>query len=249
MPIDLSPFAAIVEQAAAPPAWTHGHEPALRVLHPAGQSLILGFIALMLFAGILVFSHFRRTVIAAVQDLWNVRQRSNAFDDGTPGRRRIQLLMSIQFVVFCGILLYSALVPAGISDTHTALLQIVALIGLMTAYYLFQLAAYSVVAFAFATDTQNSRRWLEGFRASQGLAGAVLAVPALCIIFNGHTAPAMLAVAAAVYLLARIIFIIKGFRIFYTGPTSLVYFILYLCTLEIVPLLALFSAASAIVAA
>jgi len=37
------------------------------------------------------------------------------------------------------------------------------------------------------------------------------------------------------YLVARLIFIIKGIRIFYSNLTSIVYFILYLCAVEIVP--------------
>ncbi|MBP3590263.1 MAG: DUF4271 domain-containing protein, partial [Muribaculaceae bacterium] len=40
-----------------------------------------------------------------------------------------------------------------------------------------------------------------------------------------------------IYVSARLIFIIKGFKIFYNGFISLIYFILYLCTLEIVPLI------------
>ena len=38
------------------------------------------------------------------------------------------------------------------------------------------------------------------------------------------------------YLVARVIFIYKGFRIFYSKVTSLLYFLLYLCAVEIVPL-------------
>ncbi|MCH5320108.1 MAG: DUF4271 domain-containing protein, partial [Paramuribaculum sp.] len=41
--------------------------------------------------------------------------------------------------------------------------------------------------------------------------------------------------AMVLYVLARIMFIVKGFRIFYTNSASIVYFILYLCSLEIVP--------------
>ncbi|MDE6655263.1 MAG: DUF4271 domain-containing protein [Muribaculaceae bacterium] len=42
-------------------------------------------------------------------------------------------------------------------------------------------------------------------------------------------------------------FIIKGFRIFYHKIWSLLYFILYLCTLEIVPLIILYLTALSLV--
>ncbi|MDE6240375.1 MAG: DUF4271 domain-containing protein, partial [Muribaculaceae bacterium] len=45
------------------------------------------------------------------------------------------------------------------------------------------------------------------------------------------------------YLLFRLVFISNGFSIFYRNIFSLVYFILYLCTLEIIPLIYVFKLA------
>lgn len=47
-------------------------------------------------------------------------------------------------------------------------------------------------------------------------------------------------VAAAAYIAARVTFIAKGFRLFYDNFLSLLYFILYFCTLEIAPVAALY---------
>ncbi|MDE6169760.1 MAG: DUF4271 domain-containing protein, partial [Duncaniella sp.] len=46
--------------------------------------------------------------------------------------------------------------------------------------------------------------------------------------------------AVVFYFLTRILFICKGFRLFYDNFGSLLYFILYLCTLEIVPLVLIY---------
>jgi len=46
----------------------------------------------------------------------------------------------------------------------------------------------------------------------------------------------MLLVAAGLYICARLVFICKGFRIFYGNLSSIVYFLLYLCAVEMVPL-------------
>ncbi|MDE6853726.1 MAG: DUF4271 domain-containing protein, partial [Muribaculaceae bacterium] len=45
----------------------------------------------------------------------------------------------------------------------------------------------------------------------------------------------LLIISLSIASISRLLFIIKGLRIFYTGIGSLLYFILYLCTLEIIP--------------
>lgn len=246
-PIDLSLFRSIIAQADTPPAWTMGHEPEPRIVHPAGHSVVLGVLALLFVACLMAFSYFGRAITASVQDLWSVRRRENAFDEGSPGRRRVQLLLALQFAAYGGVLLYAAVCPGPATDARGALNDTLRLMGLTGAYYVFQYCAYSITAYAFAPDEARASRWIDGFSASQGLAGMVLVLPTLGLVFYPDASAAFLVAAAAIYLAARLIFIAKGFRIFYTGLTSLVYFILYLCTLEIVPILGMAAAAAAIV--
>lgn len=248
-PLDMSLWEHYVALAAEPPAWTRGHDGNSRIMHPAGHSVVLGVLALLFIACMLTYSHFGRALTASVRDLWSVRRRQNAFDESTVGRRRVQTLLAIQFVAYCGVLLYAAVLPGPCTDAARALHNTLTLMGLAGAYYLFQLAAYSTVGYAFAPDPAKARQWLDGFNASQGLAGLILALPTLGLVFYPDAAAYMLLAAAVVYIAARLVFIGKGFRIFYTGPASLVYFILYLCTLEIVPAVAVFAAASALAGA
>lgn len=245
-PIDLSLFRSIIAEADAPPAWTQGREPEPRIVHPAGHSVVLGVLALLFVACLMAFSYFGRAITASVQDLWSVRRRENAFDEGSPGRRRVQLLLALQFAAYGGVLLYAAVCPGPATDARGALVDTLRLMGLAAAYYVFQYCAYGVTAYAFAPDESRARQWLDGFSASQGLAGMVLALPTLGLVFYPDASAAFLIAAATIYLMGRLIFIAKGFRIFYTGLGSLVYFILYLCTLEIVPVLCIVAAATAI---
>ncbi len=50
----------------------------------------------------------------------------------------------------------------------------------------------------------------------------------------------MLWLSAAIYAASRAVFVVKGFKIFYHKLRSLLYFILYLCTLEIIPVLLIY---------
>ncbi|MDE6161065.1 MAG: DUF4271 domain-containing protein [Muribaculaceae bacterium] len=239
--LDMSSFTAIVEQASQPPAWTQGHNGDTRIIHPAGHSVVLGMLALLSVACMLAYSHFGRALSTSVQNLWSVRRRQNAFDESSPGRKRVGVLLALQFAAYSGVLLYAAIRPGQCTDATAALTATLRLAALAACYYVFQLSAYGIVGYTFAPDISKSRQWLDGFIASQGLAGVVLALPTLGLVFYPEASEIMLIAAATVYIAARLIFIGKGFRIFYTGPASLVYFILYLCTLEIVPAIAIYA--------
>lgn len=78
---------------------------------------------------------------------------------------------------------------------------------------------------------------MRGFFASQALLGLMLTVPALSLIFYPGAAAIVVWVGVALYVIARLLFFSKGFRFFYTNLFSLLYFILYLCTVEIAPIL------------
>ncbi len=109
-------------------------------------------------------------------------------------------------------------------------------------FYLFELLACTTVGYAF-TDRVSAAQWRRGLNASSVLLGILLTIPTLVSLFYPSVTGAMLWVAAGLYAVSRIIYIAKGFRIFYNNFPSLLYFILYLCTLEIIPLIAIYISA------
>ena len=129
--------------------------------------------------------------------------------------------------------------------TH-AFSDIAQLIALTGGYYIFQLVAYNLVGYTFTTD-EGRTYFVKGFTSSQSILGFLLLITALVALVFREAAEGMLITAGTLYLLARLTFIIKGFRIFYHKIWSLLYFILYLCTLEIVPLIILYITALSLV--
>ena len=165
-------------------------------------------------------------------ELWSVRRRHNVFDDEHIVSHRTATLLALVFIVFGGITLYFLPgIPPSPSFWGAA-----ASMTLLGAYYLFQYAAYSLVGYAFASD-DGRRQWIAGLNATQAYTGICLIVPALLMVFEPQWQPWLSVVSACIYLLGRVLFVIKGFRIFFINFRSLLYFILYLCTLEIIPLL------------
>lgn len=218
-------------------AYTEGVQPEPRPMLPgydSGVMCLLIAIFLILTAN---FRHYSTFIKTFTQDLFTVRRRANAFDENNTVSETKLLVSLVTLVCLCeAIILYS-------SSTVVRGAGAFVTIGLLTlltgGYYLCQLMAYQTVGYLFGTST-GTRQWIKGFNASQSLLGLFLLVPALLLLFNPGMAPLLLSVSIALYGMARFIFISKGFRIFYDNYSSLVYFILYLCTLEIIPPVVLF---------
>lgn len=175
-----------------------------------------------------------RALKSYTHELWSVRRRHNAFDDEHTAPRAMAILLGLVFVVFAGVALYNlpGIPPVPSFGGATAAM---ALTGL---YFLFQYTAYSVLAYTFA-DADSGRRWVRGYLATQAYAGLFLVVPALLLVYMPQWHDALVSASVIIYCGFHIIFIIKGLRIFYRNLTSIFYFILYLCGLEIIPALVL----------
>lgn len=216
--------------------------PALpRTLLPGYDTGVMGMLIALFLIIALNFRHYSTFIKTFMQNLFTVRTRANAFDDhNTTSEVRVLASLIILGCACQGILLFSIInidVPGINVFFGVGSATILAIL-----YYLWQLAAYSTVGYVFGSGNQAAQ-WLKGFNASQSLLSMALVVPALVILFNPDMAEALIYIGAALYLVARIIFISKGFRIFYHQSFSLLYFILYLCTLEIIPPLLMIKAA------
>lgn len=228
------------QPAAQPVArWETGMEGEPRTISIGDNSGVLTLIAVISLLMLLSFSHCKRLIGQLAHEIWAIRKRENAFDERTTGESRTMLLMAVQWCVCTGLLIYSAISifdPASPLTPIHALADTSKLIGLCAIYYIFQIFTYNLVGYVFTTSVGRAQ-FVQGFSATQSLLGFALLVPALVSIFYPSACVEAVWVGAGLYVIARIAFIIKGFRIFYVNFGSLLYFILYLCTLEIVPVI------------
>lgn len=225
---------------------TAGTIPYLKGMTPQERSTLPGYdsgvICLLILVFVLLstnFSHYSTYIKNFTQDLWSVRRRENVFDVKTFSETRVQLSMALLVCLCEGIILYSVSTGAALWASigiFPAILLLSAAAGL---YYLLQTWSYRLTGYVFS-DKVTSRLWIKGFNASQSFLGLSLTIPSLLLLFNPGLTAIMVGISVFLYFTARIIFICKGFRLFYDKFSSLSYFILYLCTLEIVPLILLF---------
>ncbi|MDE5608186.1 MAG: DUF4271 domain-containing protein [Muribaculaceae bacterium] len=223
------------------PAWTRGLEPAERPASTAAHSGVTTAFIVIFALIALTANHLPHIFTSIKTDMFGVRRRNNAFDSHTSGEARTLALMILMAATCEAVIIGRFINPM----FATSLPLFGATAGLMVAYYLFQLAAYSVVGYTF-TDPQSAAQWCRGFNLSQGLLGFLLLPPALVLLFYPPLNIVAYIYAAVVYLAIRVSFIYKGFRIFYDSFGCLVYFILYLCTLELIPPIAVYSGAIAL---
>lgn len=179
------------------------------------------------------FKHCYRLFKALGQDLVSVRRRANVFDDTTTSETRVLVVLLFQLWVCEGLIGHAWLTSQGYIPPG-GFVPVALMVGAAMLFFLFQLVAYRVVGYVF-TDHVGAVQWVKGYDSSQAFLGITLLIPALMALFYPMWLTATLWVSAGLYALARVVFIIKGFRIFYVNFGSLFYFILYLCALEIIP--------------
>ncbi len=227
-----------------PPAqWSTGLDGTPRTINVGDNSGVLTMVTVVLVLMMISYRHCRRLFATLWQEMWAMRHRHNVFDERTTNETHVLTLMAMQWCMCTGLLLYS-----GLGITGTALQPAKAFVDtgcltlLMMGYYAMQWIACQVLGYTFSTPA-GRRLFVQGFTASQSLLSFALIIPSLVSIIYPSASFTAVIVGAALYLTARIVFIIKGFRIFYTNFGSLFYFILYLCTLEIAPIILVYNLA------
>ena len=174
-----------------------------------------------------------------MHNMFSTRRRENLFEDHTLNETRILTALTINTCIMEGMLIYMGVfqwIPALQTSLqnniflHVGLFCIIAL-----AFYLAQLCAYNLIGHVFS-DGVNTKLWTDGFKAIHSLLGLLLFPVVAVLLVSLQLTKVLLICAISLYFCARIVFICKGFRIFYSNLPSLVYFILYLCAVEIVPI-------------
>lgn len=171
--------------------------------------------------------------------MFSTRRRENLFEDHTVNETSILTALIANTCIVEGFILYYAV--RLLCPHLTAALEgnvfpyIATYCGLAVAFYAIQWLVYKVLGYTFS-DNLGAKLWVEGFKASQAFLGLLLLpVLFLLMLYPSH-GKLLLTIAGILYLVARLIFVYKGFRIFYSNLSSILYFILYLCAVEIVPL-------------
>lgn len=196
---------------------------------------------MLIVVGIFVTVCFRyknnfKYIKVMISDLTEIRSRSNMFDD-TVRESSFMIALNVMCVVSVALLFHlsSNLYIESFSVLPLAK-SILISIGVTIAYYVFQIASYWVCGNVFG-DSLKTSIWLKGFTSNQGLLGVILFPIALISMFYSVASEEMFIIGATCFILGKIVFIFKGFRIFFTEISSWLLFLYYLCSVEIIPMI------------
>lgn len=175
-------------------------------------------------------------------DFREVRFRHNVFDN-TVKETSFLILLLIGWMCCAGILLWELVRFLGgmpFMSRHLfpdAQLEGCALCSAVAGVYvIFMLLNYELVGNVFS-DARITRLWVKGATAGFGLQTMILFPVALLALCYPEWNEILLWITGGIIIIGKIIFIYKGFRIFFQQLRSWLVFLCYLCSLEIVPLI------------
>ena len=213
-----------------------------------GMSWIYLVLAVLFCITGIKFKGSSRYLKAVVSDLTDTRVRHNAFDD-TVKETSLLILLNLLWTACAGILLWTTVkltthftAADSISLTTNAAKGIGICIGVVSIYTSLLYLAYLIVGNVFS-DRKLTRLWIKGAAASTGLQTFLMFPLALLALSYPASSATVLIIAAIVFVIGKIVFLYKGFRIFFTQISSWMLFLYYLCSLEIVPLVLTYVAA------
>ncbi len=221
----------VIEVPHASNARTHNSSP----LHDTGSMIM--FLLSCLF---LITSYRMGNVYIAnlMHNMFSTKGKDDLYSDHTASDTRITIALIINTCLMEGLLLFYGLSwydPQLTLALQSSVFLHVFVLFLSAAFFItIQLFMYRLIGFTFTTDSLTEL-WVGGFLASQATLGLLLFPIVVITLVFPSTIKLMLSLALALYILARIVFIWKGFRIFFNNLSSSIYFILYLCAVEIVP--------------
>lgn len=226
--------------------YTSGLAAEPRAQLPGYDSTVLGGVLAMLLLVVFSLDSFSRLMRRISNGLWNVRARLNAFDEHTIAETRTTVALNLQACICSAIILYTAAADTGVAVPGHMIPAAIGLLTLLTAIYTgSQWTVYSLIGYVFTSRAYTSQ-WIQGFSAIQSVLSLALLLPALILLFYPEAGNVIIPLCAMIYVLLRIVFIVKGFRIFFHNYLSLVYFILYLCSVEIIPAILIYNGALSI---
>ncbi len=204
-------------------------------LHDTGSMALL--LAALFFIAIAYHSGYKYLENFA-HNIFSIKRRENLFDDHTVNDTAIMSALVANTCISEGLLMFYGITShmpqlAAVMHSHVWT-YVLALTAAAVCFFLAQLAGYSLLGYVFG-DRMSAKLWVRGFNATQSLLGLALLPVVVVTMVYPAIIDTTVTIAAVLYACSRIVFISKGFRIFFHDFRDCLYFILYLCSVEIVP--------------
>lgn len=194
---------------------------------------------LLIVAFLLIAISFRHSGKIFGQLFRNPVRRQSHADETIASENRSRIALLIATFLTEGILIYN-LTTGYVSQTTGEMLGGTLLFTvLIFFYFLVQTSALSLTGYLFATPS-GKQMAVSVFTTINALFGILAIIPVSLLLYYPEYQIVLLSIVGILFLLSRISFVFIATKIFFSNLYGLVYFILYLCAVEITPLLLIF---------
>ncbi|MDR2692031.1 MAG: DUF4271 domain-containing protein [Dysgonamonadaceae bacterium] len=152
------------------------------------------------------------------------------------------LLFCVQTVVLTSIVLYCKAVSEGIFQMESSVEMFTFLCYtslLLGSFIVYKYFAYSLTSYIFF-DKITRQRWNDTFSSAIGVSGVILFFPALILFYTEQIDTYGVYFVLSYFIFIQMILLYRQFMLFFDKKGGWIYFILYLCTQEIIPLFLLY---------
>lgn len=214
-----------------------------------GESVYVTGVLFVLIA-IIFFKHGKSPKFFSYlfKELTDLRQRNNMFDD-TVRETTYLYVLNLLTTVSLGVLLYFLILytaPPNISqllsDDAYNIKALGICAGISLCYEVVMLMLYTIVGNVFGKK-HDAQQWTRAHLSSRALIAPLIVIPAFLLMFYPGYVETTLIIGAVIFFIAKIVFIWKGIRIFFHLSGFYFLFLYYLCSLEVVPLILVYSGA------
>ncbi len=204
------------------------------------DNVVSGCILLCFFMLAYVFGNGKQYLIHQVKELFAVRERGNLFAIETGSDMRYRLLMVGQTTLLLALFLldYSRDVSLPLFRMYPSWLLLGCYVGIVLLAYVLRLLLYTCTNWIFF-DIKKNETWLESYSLLYSFLGIGLFPLALFVIYFELSYLVTLIFFLLILILAQVVMFYKCFNIFFNKTYGFFYFIVYFCTLEMIPLLLL----------
>jgi hypothetical protein len=205
---------------------------------PVAQNWGFTIFLVCFFVSMLLFEGRRKLLSSMLIHLFQEKNhRQSIFSESVDNEFISKLFLCLQTAILSAIIIYCAVVHE--TDFHfesiRQLFNILAISSLLIiAFILYKFLSTMVVGSIFF-QKENIQQWNETFFSLVSLNGVALFIPAL-LMFYLNEAYFLIYIVLVYLFLVELLIIYKIYVIFFQHTSHLLYFILYLCGQEIVPL-------------
>ncbi len=200
-------------------------------------------ITLLLLVGFVIttiaFGHTQRSSLQQLGGFFRI-SRNDVGRKKTASEIRFQLFLALQTCLQMGILTYFAIVKS--APDMAAVAKRYDMIAIFSAVFLFYFLAktllYTIVNNTFFSHRQN-REWLDSFLLLTDMEGLLMFLTVVISVYLDTGMEHITNSVITILIVVKILVIYKCFVIFFKRAAKVLQFILYLCTLEAIPLLLL----------